>query len=93
MMETLTATPGKGGTRVQVAKYEAMRRALLKAIPKREKGVAFMELPERVLPHLPKGFAEENSVMWWVTVVKLDLEARGQVQRIPRVSPQHLRRL
>ena len=30
----------------------------------------------------------EGSVMWYVTTVKLDLEARGTVKRVPNSRPQ-----
>jgi hypothetical protein len=30
----------------------------------------------------------EGSVMWYVTTVKLDLEARGDVKRVPNSRPQ-----
>jgi len=30
----------------------------------------------------------DGSVMWYVTTVKLDLEARGQVKRVPNSRPQ-----
>jgi hypothetical protein len=30
----------------------------------------------------------EGSVNWYVTTVKLDLEARGTVQRVPNSRPQ-----
>jgi hypothetical protein len=30
----------------------------------------------------------EGSVMWYVTTVKLDLEARGNIKRVPNSRPQ-----
>ena len=33
----------------------------------------------------------DGSINWYVTTVKLDLEARGVVERIPGKSPQRLR--
>jgi len=30
----------------------------------------------------------DGSVMWYVTTVKLDLEARGQIKRVPNSRPQ-----
>ena len=33
----------------------------------------------------------EGSISWYVTTVKLDLEARGLIERVPRSRPQRLR--
>jgi hypothetical protein len=30
----------------------------------------------------------EGSVMWYVTTVKLDMEARGEIKRVPKSRPQ-----
>jgi hypothetical protein len=30
----------------------------------------------------------DGSVMWYVTTVKLDMEARGEVRRVPNSRPQ-----
>ena len=32
-----------------------------------------------------------GSIGWYTTIVKLDLEARGLIDRIPDKKPQHLR--
>jgi hypothetical protein len=37
------------------------------------------------------GDAFEGSVSWYVTTVKLDLETRGVVERVPGQKPQRLR--
>ena len=90
---TKTVTPGKGGTGIQKDKYDATRKALLKVIPRKHEGIAFRDLPKLVKPLLPKDMlVAPGSASWLVTVVKLDLEARGLIERIPRVTPQHVRR-
>jgi hypothetical protein len=33
----------------------------------------------------------EGSISWYATMVKLDLEARGEIERIPGSSPQRIR--
>ena len=92
-IETLNVT-GAGGTRIDRQKYEIMRKAILRAVPKRKDGVLFKELPALVHPHLDAlGWPEEASLMWYLTTVKLDLEARELIERIPKASPQRLRRL
>jgi hypothetical protein len=49
----------------------------------------FNELMEQV-PH-PLTEPLDGSVSWYTTVVKLDLEARKEVLRIPSSVPQRLR--
>ncbi len=85
---------GKGGTRVPVEKYEIMKKAILKAVPRAQRGIAFKDLPKAVARHLTRQEKSKfGSISWYATTVKLDLEARGLVERIPGISPQRLRRL
>lgn len=89
----LTLHPkGKNGVRIRRPKYEAMRRALLRVVPKSERGVLFQELAARVEPHLGQAFEPGDSVTWYVVAVKQDLEARGELELVPGASPQRLRR-
>lgn len=90
----LTLHPaGKQGVNIERAKYDLVRKALLKVIPRRAAGVPFKELRDLVAPHLERGgFPAEASVGWYVTAVKQDLEARGEIEQVPGARPQHLRR-
>ena len=90
----LTLHPaGKQGVRIERAKYDAMRRALLKVIPRRKDGVAFGDLADLVKPKLDRrAFPPEASVRWYVVTVKQDLEARGDIEQVPGVRPQRVRR-
>jgi hypothetical protein len=91
-VQTLHPNPGKAGARIDRAKYEAMKHALLETVGKNSRGVAFGRLAELVSPKLPKEiFTADVSVSWYVTVVKLDLEARGVIERIPGARVQMLR--
>lgn len=82
------------GNRISVEKYEAVRKLLLKLVPKSKEGIAFRDLPALVARELPKDMQPaRGSASWLVTVVKLDLEARGILQRLPGVVPQRLRRV
>lgn len=92
MMVALHPDPAKQGTRVTKATYDSYRAALLKVIPADTDGVSFTALPELILPHLPAGLSESTSPGWWTTTVKLDLEARGLIERVPGSKPQKLRR-
>ena len=87
----LTLHPsGKQGVRIERVKYDAMVAALLAVTPATAPGVPFRGLADRVRPHLPaEVFPAGVSVSWYVTTVKLDLEARGALRRL-KGSPQRL---
>jgi hypothetical protein len=51
-----------------------------------KKEITFMNLSRAVEKEINGDF--EGSVMWYVTTVKLDLEARGVVKRVPNSRPQ-----
>jgi len=92
MIETLHPA-GKQGTRVNKPTYDAFRKAILKAVPRTKAGVAFKDLPGLVEKRLPPEMREKQvKCGWWTTTVKLDLEARGLVERVEGKTPQHLRR-
>jgi hypothetical protein len=85
---------GKQGVNIERSKYDTMRKALLKVIPRRAEGVAFGDLADLVVDHLdPAVFTEDVSVQWYVVAVKQDLEARGEIEQVPKAKPQRLRRL
>ena len=84
---------GKKGANIERDKYEGMRRALLRVIPRGKEGVAFQQLPKLTNAHLDKAvFGPKVSINWYVVTVKQDLEARGLVEQIPGKRTQHLRR-
>jgi hypothetical protein len=75
-------------SRVNSAKYLAMRGALLRVLPRGAPGVTQREMFEAVTEHLPEdlfpGGAKAN---WWAKTVQLDLEAKGIVQRSAQMKP------
>ena len=84
----------KATPRIDKDKYDAVRAALLKAIPDNDQGVPFKGLEERVAKHLSKSErASLGSIGWYTTGVKLDLEAQGLIERVPGSEPQRLRRV
>ena len=91
MFEALHPDPSKNGTRVTKATYEAYRKALLEVIPTAEDGIFFGELSKAVAPHLTQALLDNTSPGWWVTTVKLDLEARGIIERVPGKGKQRVR--
>lgn len=91
---TENITPGAGGVRIDAARYRAVRKAILEAVPPKSRqpdGIPFKDLPGAVRRLLPGGaIPGGGSISWYVTTVKLDLEAKGLIARIPRSSPQRL---
>ena len=75
----------KQGVNISKAKYEIIRKAILSTLHG-HKEMTFMNLSRTVEKEVNGTF--EGSVMWYVTTVKLDLEARGVVKRVPNSRPQ-----
>lgn len=92
MFELRHPDPSKQAGRCHAGRYHAMKAALLEVIPANAEGIAFAELREAVRAKLPATLFEGASVGWFVTSVKLDLEARGQIERVAGSGPQYLRR-
>jgi hypothetical protein len=66
---------------------------MLELIPNGNPGYPFQSLADGVASRLtPEQVAEVGSIGWYTTCVKLDLEARGVIERIQGVSPQRLRK-
>ena len=85
----LTQHPeGKQGVNISKAKYDVVRNAIMEAI--RSQGViTFRGLVSLVEFSLRNRF--EGSIPWYVTIVKLDMEARGEIERLPEDSEQKIR--
>ena len=67
---------------VDKAKYDAMKAALLAAVPKGQPGSTIAEVREGVMPLLPDAlFPGGAKAGWWLKGVQLDLEARGTLVR------------
>ena len=68
--------------RVDADKYDAMRRAFLKVLPKTSPGLTAAEIGAAVLSHLPEDlFPGGAKAGWWMKAAQLDLEAKGVVAR------------
>ncbi|MET3926230.1 hypothetical protein [Devosia sp. 2618] len=69
-------------TRVDAAKFMAMKAAVLAVLPSEAPGITPAELRERITPilsqeHFPGG----EKAGWWMKGVQLDLEAKGTIAR------------
>jgi hypothetical protein len=78
----------KQGVNISREKYEIIRKAILSALQKQNE-ITFMNLSRAVEKEVNGNF--EGSVTWYVTTVKLDLEARGLIKRVPNSRPQLVR--
>jgi len=78
----------KQGVKISKEKYEIIREAILSALHKQNE-ITFMNLSRAVEKEVNGNF--EGSVTWYVTTVKLDLEARGLIKRVPNSRPQVVR--
>lgn len=89
-----TPTPDKDGTRIPKWKYDAVRAAILKVVPRSEDGIAFRELSDLVAQALSTD-ARRNlgSIAWHTVTVKLHLEVIGEIERIAGCNPQRIRRM
>jgi hypothetical protein len=82
--------PGKT-TMVDKTLYEAMKKAMLKVLPKKPPGLTPDDVYKAVLPILPEGvFPGGEKAGWWTKCVQLDLEAKGLVIRDKKAKPLRL---
>ena len=72
-------------TRVDRAKYMAMRAALMAVLPDAQPGMTPTEAQKALLAHLDPGlFPGGEKAGWWMKCVQLDLEAKGVLTRGPK---------
>ena len=79
---------GKKGVDIGRDNYEFIRTYILDTIA-RSGEIGFSDLGDLAVKEISHRF--EGRVLWYITTVKLDLEARGIIERIPKTSPQRLR--
>lgn len=78
----------KQGVNISREKYEVIRKAIL-CVLQEKKEMTFMKLSRAVEKEVNGNF--DGSVMWYVTTVKLDMEARGEIKRVANSRPQLVR--
>lgn len=92
-IDCLTADGTKKNVTIPRWKYDLVRAALLEVIPDEPKGIEFSALSDAVAQVLSKeDRVRLGSITWHVVVVKLDLEGRKLIERIPGVGRQRVRR-
>lgn len=85
----LTAHPqGKKGVSIALDKYDQIQSFILKTLRSKNE-IFFSELSDLAMAELSPTF--EGKVLWYLVTVKLDLEAKKIIERIPESSPHRLR--
>lgn len=79
---------GKKGVNILRRRYDVIKNYILDAITK-EGEISYESLSDRAEKDLSATF--DGKVVWYIVSVKLDLEARGIIERIPKTSPHRLR--
>lgn len=68
--------------KVDGIKYEGMRKALLKVLPREKPGKTQAEMREQILEYLTEEeFPGGAKSGWWMKCVQLDLEAKNVIKR------------
>jgi len=76
--------------KVNRAKYENMKTAMLKVLPSSAPGHKVKDVIEALKPYLSQElFPEGQTAGWWQKTVQLDLEAKGLVVRAD-IKPLHI---
>jgi hypothetical protein len=86
-IQTLHPEAGKQGVNITREKYDIVRAAVLDALANGPLTLA--ALLEDVTQRLPADF--DGKPGWYMMSLKLDLEARGVIERVPKASPQQVR--
>jgi hypothetical protein len=69
-------------------KYEAMKTALLKVLPKFPEGLTQTQMRDAVAPLVSKDlFHDQGKIDWWCKAVQLDLKKSGKMQRDKKAKP------
>jgi RNA:NAD 2'-phosphotransferase (TPT1/KptA family) len=85
---TLHPDPKKRGVRIDRPKYDQVKAEILTVMASQQP-LTFTQLAQAVENHLAAKF--EGSISWYTVSVKLDLEARGIIERIPGTRPEKLK--
>ncbi len=91
-VQCLHPDPDKAMPRISRKKYDLVMQAILQAVSMEGDGIFFRDLAGQVGKLIPAPDLETlGSVSWYTTTIKLDLEARGLIERIPGSHPQRIK--
>jgi hypothetical protein len=85
----LTLHPaGKSGVNILERRYNFIKNFIIDVVKKHNE-ITFKELAQIAGRKLKGKF--DGKITWYIITVKLDLEARKIIERIPKCSPQKIR--
>ena len=85
----LTLHPqGKKGVNIDLHKYTTLKNYIMDTLAA-QGDMTYQDLNQQAIDQLSDSFS--GSVPWYLVTVKLDLEARGMIKRIPNTSPHQIR--
>lgn len=79
---------GKKGVNILKRRYEFIKDYILKTVEEHGE-ITYELLDDMAGKELRDSF--DGKVAWYIVSVKLDLEARGIIERIPKTSPHKIR--
>lgn len=79
---------GKAGVNILKRRYDFIKKFIVKTIVEHG-AITFEKLGDMAIEQLTEKF--DGKVLWYIVTVKLDLEAREIIERIPKTSPHQLR--
>ncbi len=79
---------GKKGVNILKRRYDVIKDYIIKTITTHGE-ITYAKLDDLASEELSTSF--DGKVGWYIVSVKLDLEARGIIERIPKTSPHKLR--
>ncbi len=89
MEKILTLHPqGKAGVNISRNKYDHVRR-VIELVVSENPNITFSEMAD-ISKEILKKESFDGKPLWYITTVKLDLEARGILERVPKTSPHQL---
>lgn len=79
---------GKTGVNILRRRYDQIKDFIMQTLSERAE-ITYQELDKLAVRELKDSF--DGKVGWYVVTVKLDLEARNLIERIPGTSPHKIR--
>jgi hypothetical protein len=83
---------GRKAPSIEQSMYDPVSTAILAAVPRTGSGLLFRDLTDEVAARTSPELWDRASIGWYTTIIKLDLEARGLIRRVPDAVPQRLLR-
>jgi len=84
---TMHPEPRKEGARIEKEKYDLIRGFILEALRKNGSTPA-NTLGDLLESKLTKSF--DGPIPWYYATVRMDMEARREIRRVPNTSPQEI---